>query len=225
MIVKNLDEVIKTYSDLKKNFKVRSSVNFSELITSSGSKIICNQNNKFQKGLYLFAMVKRDILLYIKEYGVITPFDELPVNCINEKFSKKKKIVGMDINNAYWSIANLKGYIRENTYNKGLSNPDFKPVRLSALSSLGKPKVYKVYEDGEYTKNELLKGNKELENFYLDIRFSTYGVMREIALKLGEDFQSWKTDCIFFYDTKENRKLVKTMFEDYGLECKIEKKG
>lgn len=201
---------------------MRTSANYSEVITDCGAKIVSNTNQKFKKGLFLFSMVKRDIERYIKDYGYITPFDELPVNCINEYYDKDRGYVGIDVDNAYWSVAHLKGYISENTFRKGLDLD--KSVRLSALSSLGKSRAYQVYVDGEISHTELVKGSGEIENFYIDIRYSTYGVMREIAELLGEDFYSWQTDCINFYDTKENRRVVKAMITNYGLECKVEKK-
>jgi len=222
-MITDIKGVLNTYTKLKKNFKVRQSVNYSEIITKGGQRLMCNHNTKFQKGLFLFSMVKREVLKYIKEHGYIEPMDALPTNCKNEFWDEENKRVGMDMNNAYWTIAKLKGYISDNTYNKGLENDDFKAIRLSALSTLGKAKSYKVYEDGEYVRNELLNGNEELEKVYLDIRYSTYGIMHEIAQRLGDDFCEWKTDCIFFKDTKKNRKMVKTMIEDYGIECKIEK--
>jgi len=208
---------------LKKDFKIRESSNFIEIIQNNGQKVVSNKNKKFSKGLYLFNMVKKDIGNYIKEEGFITPFDELPVNFCNDDFNRDvKKVIGYDINNAYWSVAHLKGYISDNTYLKGLDKEGLKPVRLSALSCLGKDKMYKVYENGEHKHNELNKGDKELRNFYLDIRYSTYGVLNEIAEELGEDFCCWKTDCIYFYDTKKNRKLVKKRIEEFGLQCKTE---
>jgi hypothetical protein len=87
---------------------------------------------------------------------------------------------------------------------------------------LGKSRIYNVYEDGEHTADQEMRANESLQNVYLDIRYSTYGVMLEIAEELGNDFCCWKTDCIFFYDTQENRKKVQDIIESYGLECKIE---
>lgn len=208
---------------LKKDFKIRESVNYAEIVGSDGEKVISTKNNQFLKGLYLFAMVKRDIQRYIDENGYITPYDELPVNYTSDIFDlDNKKVVGMDMDNAYWTIAYLKGYISENTYNKGLEKKEFKPIRLSALSTLGKGKTYKVYKSGEYKFDEIAKANKELENFYLDIRYSTYGVLLEIANELGDDFHSWKTDCIFFNDTKDNISLVRKRLDEFGINSKIE---
>ena len=223
MIIKEDCELyFKHLQRLKKDFRFRESVNFSEIVIGNGQRIISTKNNEFAKGLYIFSMVKRDIERYIKENGYITPFDQLPVNHTNKKFDKEKPIIGMDINNAYWTTAFLKGYIRENTYKKGLEKKEFKPIRLSALSTLGKGKTYKVYKSGENVKDEIVKKDIELENFYLDIRYSTYGVLLEIANQLGDDFFCWKTDCIYFNDTKDNINFVRESLESFGFECKIE---
>ena len=225
MIVNNIDQLIENYKQLKKSFKVRESANYIELITSTGQKIYQNKSKRFTGGLYLFGMVKKDIQNYLEENGEVEPYEELPVNYINTKFDYEKDVIGMDINNAYWHVALLKGYITEVTYEKGLEKEGLKSIRLASLSSLGKSRVYNVYENGEHKLDEKVKTNDSLQNVYLDIRYSTYGVMREIARELGDDFCSWKTDCVFFHDTFQNREKVRAIIESYGLECKIEYKN
>ena len=224
-IKENHKEYLKFLIELKKDFKIRESVNYAEIFRNDGKKVISTKNNEFVKGLYIFAMVKKDIQRYIDTNGYIEPYDELPVNCTNDNFDidkNRNNIIGIDIDNAYWSVAHLKGYISENTYKKGLEKKEFKPIRLSALSTLGKGKTYKVYKAGKYTHDELHKANKELENFYLDIRYTTYGMLYEIANELGDDFYAWKTDCIFFLESTKNKELVRKRLHDYGLDSKIE---
>jgi hypothetical protein len=224
MKIQNSKSFIETYIHLKKSFKVRSSMNITEIVTSTGQKIYEHKNQRFKEGLYLFGMVKRDVLNYIAENGSIEPYMELPVNYANQKFDYDNNVIGLDIDNAYWSVAKLKGYITKKTYDKGLEQKDgMKSIRLSCLSTLGKSRVYNVYEDGIYIGDEKVKEDTELQDIYNDVRFSTYGVMLEISELLGEDFCCWKTDCIFFKDTIENRDKAKTIIESYGLNCKIEK--
>jgi hypothetical protein len=223
MKIENSKSFIETYIHLKKSFKVRSSTNITEIVTSTGQKIYEHKNQRFKEGLYLFGMVKRDVLNYIAENGSIEPYMELPVNYANQKFDYDNNVIGLDIDNAYWSVAKLKGYITKKTYDKGLEQKDgMKSIRLSCLSTLGKSRVYNVYEDGIYIGDEKVKEDTELQDIYNDVRFSTYGVMLEISELLGEDFCCWKTDCIFFKDTIENRDKAKTIIESYGLNCKIE---
>ena len=199
MKIENSKSFIETYIHLKKSFKVRSSTNITEIVTSTGQKIYEHKNQRFKEGLYLFGMVKRDVLNYIAENGSIEPYMELPVNYANQKFDYDNNVIGLDIDNAYWSVAKLKGYISKKTYDKGLEQKDgMKSIRLSCLSTLGKSRVYNVYEDGIYIGDEKVKEDTELQDIYNDVRFSTYGVMLEISELLGEDFCCWKTDCIFF---------------------------
>jgi len=225
MIIKDIKPFIEMYKGLGKNFKVRESVNYCEIITSTNDKIYHNKNDKFGGGLYLFKMVNNDVNKYLEEYGEVEPYDELPVNFSNRDYDYEKKIVGIDINNAYWSVAHLKGYISDKTYKKGIAKDDLKQIRLSTLSSLGKVRVYKVFTNGVYSHDEALNGNSRLQNVYLDIRYSTYGVMLEIARELKDDFCCWKTDCIFFHDTENNRTIATEIIESYGLEWKVENKN
>lgn len=223
MKIQQSDSFIENYIALKKSFKVRKSPNIIEIITSTGHKLYHNRNQRFKEGLYLFNMVRRDVDNYLATNGEIEPYEELPVNYSNVKFDYSKKIIGVDINNAYWSVAYLKGYITKKTYEKGLETKEgMKSIRLSCLSTLGKSRSYSVYENGVYVGDEELKVDEHLQDIYKDIRFSTYAVMREIAEVLKNDFCCWKTDCIFFSDTEGNRQLVIAMIEDYGLTCKIE---
>ena len=223
MKIQSTKSFLENYIYLKKSFKVRSSPNIIEIVTSTGQKIYEHKNNRFKEGLYLFGMVKRDVLNYIAENGSIEPYMELPVNYSNKNFDYSNNLIGLDIDNAYWSVAKLKGYITKKTYDKGLEQKDgMKSIRLSCLSTLGKSRVYNVYEDGVYVGDEKVKEDTDLQNIYNDVRYSTYGVMLEISELLGEDFCSWKTDCIFFKDTIKNRDKAKMIIESYGLNCKIE---
>lgn len=223
MKIQSTKSFLENYIYLKKSFKVRSSPNIIEIVTSTGQKIYEHKNERFKEGLYLFGMVKRDVLNYIAENGSIEPYMELPVNYSNKNFDYSNNLIGLDIDNAYWSVAKLKGYITKKTYDKGLEQKDgMKSIRLSCLSTLGKSRVYNVYEDGVYVGDEKVKEDTDLQNIYNDVRYSTYGVMLEISELLGEDFCSWKTDCIFFKDTIENRDKAKMIIESYGLNCKIE---
>jgi hypothetical protein len=225
MIIKDSKPFIEMYKGLGKDFKVRESRNYCEIVTSTNHRIYHNKNNKFGGGLYLFKMVNNDVNKYLEEYGEVEPYDELPVNFSNQDYDYEKKIVGIDINNAYWSVAHLKGYISDKTYKKGIAKDDLKQIRLSTLSSLGKVRVYQVFTNGVYSHDEALNGDLRLQNVYLDIRYSTYAVMLEIARELKDDFCCWKTDCIFFHDTENNRTIATEIIESYGLDWKVENKN
>jgi hypothetical protein len=38
--------------------------------------------------------------------------------------------------------------------------------------------------------------------------------MYEISILLGQEFDCWKTDCIYYRDTEANRKIVQGYFEE-----------
>tara|TARA_Y100000361_G_scaffold145358_1_gene154446 strand:+ start:210 stop:893 length:684 start_codon:yes stop_codon:yes gene_type:complete len=225
MIVKNINAKIDIYKKLKRDFKIRKSPNLIELVLSDGFKMYHNRNKKFAKGLFLFNMVKTNVVQFIDSYGEVKPYEELPVNYSNPLYDLDNKTIGIDLNHAYWRVAYLKGYINETTYKKGLTSEELKHIRLSTLSTLGKARVYEVYEKGKYIRDEVFAEDIQLQQVYNDIRYSTYAVMYECSEILKNDFKSWKTDCIFFKDTKANRKLVTDLLDEYNLEYKYQTKG
>ena len=221
---KDLKKHVNFAIKFKKDFKVRRSPNFSEIIMTNGKqRLLFNENSTFTSGLFLFRMVQRDIKEYIENNGAVTPIDEAPVNCINKDYDMKNKTIGIDLNHAYWRVAYLKDYIKEETYLKGLESDKYKPIRLSALSNLGRSKIYDVYENGEYSHKEKTEANTEYLDLYNDIRYTTFNVMKELSEQLGKDFHSWRTDCIYFKDTKKNMKYVTETLDSYDLLWKVEK--
>lgn len=220
---KDIRKHVELITKFKKDFKIRKSNNFSEIIMTHGNqRLLFNENSDFTSGLFLFKMVKKDVVDYIDENGAVNPLDELPVNYKNKDYDSKNKTIGVDLNHAYWRVAYLKEYITENTYMKGMASDKYKPIRLSALSNLGRSKTYDVYEKGKFIHQEKTESNQELLDLYNDIRYTTYGIMKELADKLGNDFHSWKTDCIYFKDLVRNKKLVTETFDSYDLLWKYE---
>ena len=216
----DFENKLKLFKKLKKNFKTRYSPNYKEIIFSD-CKLMFNENSNFLKGLFLFGMVKKDIKNYLNQNKVIA-IENYPTNFINSEFDTTKKIIGIDIDNAYWSIAYRKGYITENTYLKGIEKKEYKIARLSALSTLGKQKTYRNYENGVWKSNDIKKENNDLIEIYNDIRYTTFALMNEIAVEIKDEFHSWKTDCIFCTDNKLTINKVKEIIESYGLTCKLE---
>jgi hypothetical protein len=50
---------------------------------------------------------------------------------------------------------------------------------------------------------------------------SCFEYMNEAAEMLGNDFDCWKTDCIYFLDTPENRDKMHKLFTSKGLTYKL----
>jgi hypothetical protein len=188
------------------------------------SKLSVKKRKAFNKGMFLFGMVRKDAKLYLKEHPII----KLPKKYNQVEYSNKplpddhfQTITGTDLNHAYWRIAYNLGIISEITYLKGL-NPDFKSVRLAALSTMGAPKKYQVMKQGELTEDYkvLVRGDEQLQNVYKLIRYTCYRYMNQVKKLLGKDFLAYKTDAIYYIDTKENRKLVRDFFKEKNLSTK-----
>ena len=192
-----------------------------ELIWGKYSYLFSNQNktkNKsFKAGLFLFGMVRKDAKLFLKT----NPKIKLPKKHNQIEYSEynnvDEKITGTDLNHAYWRIAyNLK-IISPNTYNRGLNN-DYKSIRLAALSTLGADKKYKIIKNGELTDDyKIIKGILDLQMVYKLIRYTCYLYMNKVKKILGNDFIAYKTDAVYYRDTKDNRKKVRDFLKEKDL--------
>ena len=172
----------------------------------------------FKKGMFLFGMVRKDAKAFLKKKKVKLPkkYNQIQYNN-NINLDLFDKVAGTDLNHAYWRIAYNLGIITEITYLKGLRD-DFKSVRLAALSTLGADKKYRVIRDGKITFDvKTIEGDKELQQVYKLIRYTCYRYMNHVKKLLGDDFLCYKTDCIYYTDSKENRKIVKDFFESNNL--------
>jgi hypothetical protein len=90
-----------------------------------------------------------------------------------------------------------------------------KAIRLASLSVLGRGKKFDRYVDGEFKETVVVKlSDQTLQKIYVDIRLSCYYMMYELSQILKNDFESWKTDCIYYRDTPENRTIVHNYFEE-----------
>lgn len=180
-----------------------------------------NNGKSFKKGGFLYGMVRKDANAFLKAGKTIKLPKQYPVNEYNNDFDKfGEKITGTDVNHAYWRIAYNLGIISRNTYSRGLED-DFKVIRLSALSTLGSGKDYQLIKDGNLIDMFALIGkNDDLHKLYSAIRYTCYKYMQQLKKKLGNDFVAYRTDCIYYVDTPENRKLVKDFFNKNNLETK-----
>jgi hypothetical protein len=94
----------------------------------------------------------------------------------------------------------------------------FKSVRLAALSTLGADKKYRIIRNGLITNDyKIIEGDLSLQQIYKQIRYSCYKYMNEVKRILGKDFLCYKTDAIYYMDTKENRKKVRDFFKQKNL--------
>ncbi len=207
----------------KKNFLVREGTDCCEVIIDEVCYVYSTSSRFPINKLFLFKMVKRDALQFLDAHDGIYAPDEYPTAHYNEDFEEDKgSIVGFDINHAYCRIAYNLGLISEKTYRRGLGSV-CKAVRLVALSTLGRKKAFKKYEKGQASKEYVITQDQQesLQLLYTIIRFTCFEIMFEASKILGEDFDAWKTDCIYFRDTEDNRKSMDEYFTKKGLNYKI----
>lgn len=198
--------------------------NFTNEIIWDGKSYMFPQSKNhrsFIKGGFLYRMVRSDAKRFLAKGNKIPLPKKYPVNEYNEAFDKfGMPITGTDVNHAYWRIAYNLGIISKRTYERGL-NDDFKTVRLSALSTLGSGRDYQIIKQGNPVNNYIKIGTDEdLNILYKAIRYTCYKQMQKIKRKLKDDFVAYRTDCIYYVDTPENRKMVREFFKKNNLEVK-----
>lgn len=200
----------------KGNFLVRFGSECNELIFDNVHNVFSTANKNFDnKLLCLFNMVIIDVTNFLK----INPYIDIShkVNTAEFNYNYNDEVgtlTATDLDHAFWRIAYVKGYITKNTYTKGLPTSG-KAIRLASLSVLGRGKTFDKYIDGEFFEKIIIKKPDEtLKKVYVDIRYSCYLMMYEISLLLKDEFECWKTDCIYYRDTPDNRKIVHNYFEE-----------
>jgi len=225
------DKLIRNYKRISMNkmlgllqkssekYLVREGSECSELIFDGFHNIYASGRNNFpSKLICLFNMVKKNVKKYLEVNGDVVLPEKKDTSVFNYYYDHDKgKITATDLNHAYWRIAYVKGYISEKTYEKGLPD-EGKAVRLASLSTLGREKKYNVYEGNKQIDCVILQDKDEnLRKVYDDIRLSCFYMMYELSVLLGDEFDCYKTDCIYYRDTPENRKLVHDYFNFKGM--------
>jgi hypothetical protein len=200
----------------KGNFLVRFGSECNELIFDNVHNVFSTENKNFDSKLIcLFNMVQSDV----KNFLNINPYIDIPPKVNTSEYNYKYDdevgtITATDLDHAFWRIAYVKGYITKKTYTKGLPTSG-KAIRLASLSVLGRGKKFDRYVDGKFIENVVTKkSDATLQKVYVDIRYSCYYMMYELSQILKDDFESWKTDCIYYRDTPENRTIVHNYFEE-----------
>lgn len=177
---------------------------------------------KMKQGIYLFRLVRANAKEWLKKNTDFKLPNKLPVNDYNTAKGKFEnvQIAGTDVNSAYWTIAYNLGVITKATYEKGLAT-DLKAVRLATLSTLGAGKKYQVIKNGDLTDEEVCIGSDDrLADVYRLIRYTCYVYMTEMKKLLKKDFIAYRTDCIYYVDTKENKKMVQDYLKSKNLTYK-----
>ena len=215
------DRLLKVLNARNTPFLIKNTSESSEIIYSNTKFVFLHSKRFPANKLYLFRAVDSDVSKWLKERGDIILPPKHDVTKFNINYDEKEgNITATDLNHAYWRIAYVRGMISEKTYEAGLKDTA-KALRLATLSVLGRKKSYTNVVDGKMkgviTLNE---GDEKKRMIYKYIRYFCYQMMYELSIKLGDDFDCWKTDCIYYRNTPENIELVHSYFIDKDMEFK-----
>lgn len=172
--------------------------------------------------LFIFKMVKNDAIKFLQEHPNWEVPEKYPVNQTNYDYDATYGVItGTDINSAYWVIAHKLGVISDKTYQKAQGN-DWKVIRLAALAVLGRSVAYHEYVDGIKQKKPIIIESEDprVSLLYRSIRYKCFEMMTAIAEILGNDFEAYRTDCIYYRDTSDNRRKVYEFLDAEGFTYK-----
>lgn len=181
-----------------------------------------NQDGFNPRMLWLFSVVQSEGKKFLDRNPDWSMPTKLPVNLTNYEYDDSYgQLTGTDINSAYWTIAHQMGVISDSTFFKA-QDPKYKRVRLASLAILGRNISYTKFKDGVKQTKPFIYENQEkkLKQLYQAIRYSCYQMMNEIKDLLGNEFEAYRTDCIYYRDTPENRKIVHQYLSDKKFEFK-----
>lgn len=215
----SINKMLNLLKNSNERYYVRFGSECSELIFDGLHNVYAAKKRNFPNNkICLFNMVRLNALSYLKDNPFIELPERKPVSEYNYKYDHSKgTITATDLDHAYWRIAYNKGYITEKTYLFGLDDK-CKPLRLATISVLGREKAYDLYQGSELIERVVLKKkNEQLRKVYIDVRLSCFYMMYQVSQLLGDDFDCWKTDCIYYRDTPENRKLVQDFFVERNM--------
>lgn len=222
---KNSAHLIKRIKDLGETALVKKGTFSTEIVWGKRSYVFPSINKKdyttFRKGLFLFGKVRSEAKAFLKNNpNFKLPKEERSIYFTPFEPPSDIKVCATDLNHAYWRIALNKGIITNATYKRGLPKA-FKSVRLATLSTLGAGRTFTQLTDGRLTNEHITIGEDEpLKRVYKLIRFTCFRHMAKLKKLLGKDFLAYKTDCIYYVDTPENRKLVGDYFTKNNLTFK-----
>lgn len=221
----NPEMLVERLKKAKKDFYFRKT-NYMVSVISEGVEYIYKSRTKSELNfptnqLWIFNAVKQDVLAYIKTNPDFELPQRLPVNVTNYDYDDSHGVVtGTDVNSAYWVIAYNLGILSKPLFEK-VKDSKYKVVRLASLAVLGRNFVYETYKEGKKADNLVLESEDvRLKSIYRWIRYKCYEMMGEIAILLGNDFEAYRTDCIYYRDTTQNRIKVYEYLNQRGFEYK-----
>lgn len=210
-------------TDLKKQkvpFSVRKGSDAIELYVDDTHYMFASKESFPRNKIYLFNTVNVQCKKWLKENELKMP-KKAKMRFYNYDYDAKKGyLTATDLNHAYWRIAYLNGFITEKTYLAGLPKK-CKRLRLATLSILGREKKFEEYENGEKVREVVYKEKDvELRRMFEFIMHTCWNYGKDLKKLLGNEIYSWNVDCVYYRDTKENRKIVHDYFDSKNISYK-----
>lgn len=222
----NYEILVERLKKSKKDFYFRKT-NYMVSVISEGVEYVYKPRVKANNihfpthQLWIFNAVKNDVMRFLNDNPNFELPQKLPVNVTNYDYDDSHgEVTGTDVNSAYWVIAYNLGIISERLKEK-CQDSRFKVVRLAALAVLGRSFTYENYVEGKKSTNIVIEAEDDrVKSIYRWIRYKCYEMMGELSRILGSDFEAYRTDCIYYRDTTENRKKVYEYLDARGFEYK-----
>ena len=217
--------MLEMLEELKENAYIKRGTFSTEIIWGNKSFIYPSINKKdygvFRAGLFLVGKVRQEAKDFLrKKNNFKLPKEERSILYNDDVPISNVKVCATDLNHAYWRIAYNLGIISLPTYKRGLPKK-FKNVRLASLSTLGMGRTFRQINFGKISNTTTTFGDDlDLQRVYKLIRFTCFKHMTKVKRLLGDDFIAYKTDCIYYVDTKSNRDLVNEYFDKNDLTYK-----
>lgn len=224
--IDRFDNYLKAYIHSKSDFVVVSYGTTKKLICGRYSSLFNGiKGEKKPQGLHLISLVKKDIDSYIQNGGAIPkiPKDKPYLTFINYQnlylFGEGEQALGIDINHCYWRTIYLQGVITDETYQKGIENPDYRDGRLIAVGTLGKKISVTKYRDGEKV-DEFIDDRDYIKygGFFWQVLSKIYDLMLDLYNSLGKDFLMFLTDCIIIKPSRKADAIA--IMEKHGYSTK-----
>jgi hypothetical protein len=217
----NPQTLIDRLKSTKQDFLLKKSSESTQIIYGDVLHYFPHSKNFPKNYLYMFKSVNSDVSKWLEGRRAIALPPKHDVSTFNVDYDfDDGEIIGTDLNHAYWRIAMIKGMISQDTYERGLKCPS-KALRLATLSTLGRKKHFTKFEDGYMGERLCINdGDEQKRMIYKYIRYFCYQMMYEISVMLGDDFDCWRTDCIYYRNTPENVRLVSDYFDSKNVTYK-----
>jgi len=190
-----------------------------ELTSSSGKVVTADSIIVFGdrwsgKTYSLFAKTKKELSKLEPPPKITTKIEYIGVKAPSQAVEVFDSVSSIDISAAYHSAARQLGYFSEELYK--LHKDSNKMERLQAFGATAKRAEVFGYVNGELVSSET--NESPVRNFFMTCAMYVSECLKEIRDALKDDFYFFWVDCIFFNNTPENVKLVKSIFEVYGFE-------